>query len=437
MAAKNNIPSGTTKFDVLLGRGRGNFNNLGNKNFRKMVEEDYEYWEHSNKERQQEIALAIVSEIQSGNEEAGIPRGRFLIKQKVEGCERFTEITTEKAVATTLQCFRNMKSKKKTGSVSALDQIANLAKYTSMNNQKDTFNEKVESILSSPKLEAAIVALLVQHEDPQNQPPIVGPLSINHVANQGNGDAANLQPRSVPTVDSAASLSLENGSNTGVLGVFDSIDEAIVSWANGSIGDITDADRSTVASIINAGLSFEDESKMGELEFCFGEQIHGEGQYTGTVFKGKPHGAGYMFYDNGRTAIACGSWRNGKLEGQACIFYRNQDKCYATFENHHKHGTGTYFYNKKNERYVGNYFLDKKHGKGIYTDSKGNIYNGDFAQGQFHGKGTLKYANGRRVLGHFEKWKLRSEIKRRRPKQMIDDDAATQLARKKSKLDME
>lgn len=99
--------------------------------------------------------------------------------------------------------------------------------------------------------------------------------------------------------------------------------------------------------------------------------------------------------------------RYGNLDGQGCIYDKNGDTCYATFENGLKHGAAVCNYSKKNSKYVGHYFQDKKHGKGIFTDSKaGKVYNGDFSRGSFDGKGIVTDAEGNEKIGHFSKWRL-------------------------------
>ena len=49
--------------------------------------------------------------------------------------------------------------------------------------------------------------------------------------------------------------------------------------------------------------------------------------------------------------------------------------------------------------YEGQYFMDKKHGKGVFTWASGNTYSGFFKDDLRHGRGEMKWADGSKYVG--------------------------------------
>lgn len=53
------------------------------------------------------------------------------------------------------------------------------------------------------------------------------------------------------------------------------------------------------------------------------------------------------------------------------------------------------------ERYEGEWFEGKMHGKGIYQYSDGSVYEGAWVSGKMQGKGQFRYPNGNLYDGDF------------------------------------
>ncbi|CAJ1942636.1 unnamed protein product [Cylindrotheca closterium] len=107
-------------------------------------------------------------------------------------------------------------------------------------------------------------------------------------------------------------------------------------------------------------------------------------EYTGSTLEGKPHGSGFMIFKNGK--ILCGNWLHGVFEGQGCALYENGDTCFGSFLENKVHGYATY--KTTFTKYVGQYHMNKRHGKGVLNDMEMGIYNGDFVDGKFEGLGV-------------------------------------------------
>ncbi|CAJ1948214.1 unnamed protein product [Cylindrotheca closterium] len=131
--------------------------------------------------------------------------------------------------------------------------------------------------------------------------------------------------------------------------------------------------------------------------------------YTGSTMgeDKKPHGMGFMIYDHGR--ILCGDWLHGVFQGRGLAIYEETgDMCFGTFLKGEVHGYATFM--TKYTKYVGTYYKNQRHGKGLLIDVQRGTYNGDFVQGNFEGPGVYTAMNGDITKGDFVNWKLKEEI---------------------------
>jgi len=133
MATPNN-------YDVYFGRGRGFFDNPGNKKWRKLIEENLERYEQTVKERKKFVALEIVNHMRNQN-----PPGRFLITD--EKSNRLKEVGNEEAVKRCRAGFGNLISRLKEVDI-----------------QLALSNEVARPIIESPANEADIELAWAQFE---------------------------------------------------------------------------------------------------------------------------------------------------------------------------------------------------------------------------------------------------------------------------------
>ena len=80
-------------------------------------------------------------------------------------------------------------------------------------------------------------------------------------------------------------------------------------------------------------------------------------------------------------------------------FYRYK----GDFENDIKQGNGVILYKDTNEKYEGQFFNNKMHGKGIYIWNNKHKYIGEFCDGLMHGKGKYEWPDGSYYEGEYIK----------------------------------
>ncbi|KAL3926152.1 MAG: hypothetical protein SGBAC_013585 [Bacillariaceae sp.] len=208
-------------------------------------------------------------------------------------------------------------------------------------------------------------------------------------------------------------------------------DEGNQPGAVGKAGGAKD-DKSKSIHSSQSVIPFETEQDMPRLQIVQKLKIgtKNDREYTGSTMKGKPHGMGFMVYNHGR--ILCGNWcvfpivssfelrtlKNthsipssflrlrllGIFQGQGCAIYENGDKCFGSFCKNKVHGFATY--KTKFTKYVGQYDMNTRHGKGVFQDEERGTYNGDFVNGKFEGLGVHTAMNGVMTKGDFENWEI-------------------------------
>ena len=112
-------------------------------------------------------------------------------------------------------------------------------------------------------------------------------------------------------------------------------------------------------------------SKKKKIKKCIFEN----GEYTGEMRDGLPHGKGVFKYKNGNEYD--GEFIKGLKDGHGCC--------------------------KNNEgEYDGFWKEDKKEGHGKYTFKNGDLYIGEFKADMYSGQGILLYSNGNKTIGTWE-----------------------------------
>ncbi len=126
--------------------------------------------------------------------------------------------------------------------------------------------------------------------------------------------------------------------------------------------------------------------------------LYGKYEYKGLFDAGKFHGEGEIKYLDTKDFYK-GQWSKGKKNGQGEYRYADGTVYSGEFFNDKREGKGI-LKNKKIE-YDGEWKADKKNGYGIYSEKKGIKYEGNWSDDKYHGKGRLEYANGDVYEGHF------------------------------------
>jgi hypothetical protein len=138
--------------------------------------------------------------------------------------------------------------------------------------------------------------------------------------------------------------------------------------------------------------------------------------YTGGILDGRPHGKGWMVYENGDTYA--GSFRQGRRHGRGCQSFRDgrqyegrfasdlaEDPCgqmtwkdgaiyVGTFTGGERTGQGVQRFPSA-VRYEGSFLRGKYSGYGVCVFADGTMYDGAWVQGKAHGHGKLIGPDGR------------------------------------------
>jgi hypothetical protein len=157
--------------------------------------------------------------------------------------------------------------------------------------------------------------------------------------------------------------------------------------------------RSSKENVIEDGLNASNTTKnrrVNEAEKI--NKVYSDGsKYVGEWKDGKRHGIGVFTKSTKHNNLAPGElfvisiydgeWKDDCRFGEG-LFTEE----YMAGDNHHSYL----------ERYTGKWNLDKYHGKGKLTDSKGNIYDGDWELGVKDGWGVMTYTNGNTYEGEWK-----------------------------------
>ena len=106
------------------------------------------------------------------------------------------------------------------------------------------------------------------------------------------------------------------------------------------------------------------------------KHVFEDGEYSGDILDGLPHGNGAYVYKTGEKYI--GEFKNGKRFGFGKCTYKN------------------------GEEFDGVWKENKKNGQGTYKFSNGDFYKGEFKDDMFDGKGKMFYSNGDNTIGNWK-----------------------------------
>jgi len=378
MATPNN-------YDVYFGRGRGFFDNPGNKKWRKLIEENLERYEQTVKERKKFVALEIVNHMRNQN-----PPGRFLITD--EKSNRLKEVGNEEAVKRCRAGFANLKKRQGTGKAIPDEDL--------------DVKDLIERDLTEAEIQLALSEIDSSYEVAEGMASILN-LVENVSLNHRGGNNVNLEDMVEEVVASGtiktAIESLLKAKLKKRPKLEDDIEEAEEEEPNeardGAGTKMTSADSALVYT------SFEMEEIIPSLDIVQEKRLKKDREYTGSVLIGEAHGSGCMKYDDGR--FAAGNFFNGKLHGQACLIFGDGSKYFGNFWNHKREGKGVYIYTD-GSKYDGYFSRNKRHGQGRYVSAENNkTYVGGFKDGEFEGYGFVLAQNGEvEQSGRFENWEL-------------------------------
>lgn len=129
--------------------------------------------------------------------------------------------------------------------------------------------------------------------------------------------------------------------------------------------------------------------------------------YQGEYFAGRRHGKGTLTLKDG--SIYTGEFHQGKKHGFGTIQWPSGNFYEGEFKEGVKSGRGVMHWLSRNEKYDGEWKLDKPEGLGthVWLEQKKahqilrNRYQGEFLNGLRHGFGTFFYANGARYEGEW------------------------------------
>ena len=128
-----------------------------------------------------------------------------------------------------------------------------------------------------------------------------------------------------------------------------------------------------------------------------------DGKYVGqiNINTGNLDGIGVYIWNNGIKYI--GNWKEGNMHDVGVLFDKNNKLIFkGNYYNNKKYGKGK-FYFKDKEYYEGEFFDDKMEGKGIYYYDNGDSWEGYFKNNMKHGVGIMTYkSSGDIYLYEFE-----------------------------------
>ncbi len=122
-------------------------------------------------------------------------------------------------------------------------------------------------------------------------------------------------------------------------------------------------------------------------------------KYNGEWKEGKFHGRGELQFTNGNTIS--GEWVEGKSHGHVDRHFSDGARYEGQCANSQYHGAGEYRW-AKGSFYKGEWVDGKKQGKGTYNFENGDVYIGDWKDNQIHGYGVYTYQNGSIYKGYWE-----------------------------------
>ena len=115
--------------------------------------------------------------------------------------------------------------------------------------------------------------------------------------------------------------------------------------------------------------------------------------YNGDFVNGLRDGNGIEESDSAKYE---GQFYKDKKCGKGKIVFNSGDTYEGGFENNKFNGEGHYIWKKNGHEYIGEYLNGQFNGKGIYKWNENEYYRGDYKMGVKEGNGEVKYANGKK-----------------------------------------
>ena len=123
-----------------------------------------------------------------------------------------------------------------------------------------------------------------------------------------------------------------------------------------------------------------------------------DGKYLGqiNIATGNLEGRGVFIWNNGIKYI--GNWKEGNMTGEGVLFDKNNKLIFeGNYYNNKKYGKGRFILKDK-EYYEGEFFDDKMEGKGTYYYQNGDKWEGYFKNNMKNGVGIMTYHNSKDVF---------------------------------------
>ncbi|KAL4465895.1 hypothetical protein ABPG74_004132 [Tetrahymena malaccensis] len=122
-------------------------------------------------------------------------------------------------------------------------------------------------------------------------------------------------------------------------------------------------------------------------------------QYEGDLINGIFDGKGYLKYPNGQDYI--GEFKQGRLEGEGRKNWNNGAYYEGQFFNNQREGFGIFMW-KNGSFYQGNFKNNQFNGNGFYQWQSGRLYEGEWVDGKMEGKGRDISDQGHVYEGQFK-----------------------------------
>ncbi|CAG9568218.1 putative protein kinase [Leishmania major strain Friedlin] len=135
--------------------------------------------------------------------------------------------------------------------------------------------------------------------------------------------------------------------------------------------------------------------------------MHGKGTYTwadgdyyqGDYVRGRMEGRGEM---KDATGLYTGEWADDMRQGYGRMLYAGGNVYEGEWLAGMRHGSGKLVEPAAHVMYEGEFNRNEKEGRGVQTNSDGDVYEGEFARGKPNGRGTYLWADGARYIGMFK-----------------------------------
>lgn len=147
-------------------------------------------------------------------------------------------------------------------------------------------------------------------------------------------------------------------------------------------------------------------TKTKIIKYCNGDVYEGE-----IDADEKPHGEGKYIHcfkpDHNQQSSYTGQWKNGKRHGKGIYLYTNGDVYDGLWKNNERHGPdGQYTYrNPKAKIFKGHWVEDKKCGYGVMLFTNGDKYKGMWQDNKREDdRATYTWADGSKHVGKYKEY---------------------------------